>query len=332
MRSFTEPDLQDTLAIIADWYFSTVYGRREGPGLLPAHCCSDRVGHFAVSPDLLRAADASSLFKLLAALSMFQALRDVVIQRQQLTMPEAEVQVLAELDFLRKAISAHPCPAFLAASEFARECSVYKSGAEVDCHRLLGTPCPVKQATVSFRRMGDIGKLPSSALLLFWNGPPSAQPFETYLSRSGTPLQRAEALVEALTRIHRMGEKLATMYVTALSTPALFGDCSPWYPGVDGNELVVVDTNVAGAIDLLRAPGEARTYKARALWLRERASELDLRSFNDVVPSYSPRLLQQAIYSFCSRSNRTAAGDPCALSQDHCSTCAPSLCPFASKP
>jgi hypothetical protein len=324
-----EPAALGTLSRIVSWYFSSVYGQREGPGLLPAHCDSAKVGHFAVDPDRLKQAEASSLFKLLIAQAMFQALRDVVIQRQQRAMTASEVQVVAELGFLKPALAKHPCSALRSFSDLAQGCNVYKLGKVVDCQLLPGVPCHVKQATAVFRRMGDMGKLSSSALLLFWSDGPTTPAFDQYLSQDGTATQRAEALVVALSKVHRMGEKLANMFVSALSTPALFGDYSPWYPQVDGNELVVVDTNVARAVELLRPKG-ARTYQAQAAWLRERARELDLRYYHADVPSYSPRLLQQALYRFCSKSNRVDAEDPCATSPGKCESCAPLLCPFGA--
>jgi len=324
-----EPAALGTLSRIASWYFSSVYGQREGPGLLPAHCDPAKVGYFAVDPQRLIKAEDSAIFKLLIAQAMFQALRDVVIQRQQLAMTASEVQVVAELSFLQQAIARHPCPALSSFSDITQGCDVYKLGKVVDCQLLPGVSCHVKQATAIFKRMGDMGKLSSSALLLFWREAPTTPAFEQYLRQDSTPALRAEALVGALSKVHRMGEKLATMFVSALSTPALFGEYSPWSPQVDGNELVVIDTNVARAVDLLRA-GCARTYQARATWLRERARELDLRVYHAGVPSYSPRLLQQALYRFCSKSNRVDAGDPCATSPGRCEACAPLLCPFSA--
>jgi len=184
-----------TLSKVARWYFSSVYGQREGPDFLLAHCDSAKVGHFAVDPSQLAEAEPPSLFKLLVALSMFQALRDVVIQRQQLAMCPSDVRVVADLDFLRQAISVHPCPALRSLEAFDQGCDVSKVGKVVDCHRLPGKPCHVKKATEIFNRMGDMGKLPTAALLRFWSGTPSAMLFEEYLTLLGTSLQHAEALV-----------------------------------------------------------------------------------------------------------------------------------------
>lgn len=95
---------------------------------------------------------------------------------------------------------------------------------------------------------------------------------------------------------------------------------------------MVVDTNVARAVDSLRAPGEAKTYDARARWVRAQAAKLDLRVFEPSLPAYSPRLVQEALYAFCSKSNRVARGDVCAGRATPCAACAPALCPFTSPP
>ena len=41
---------------------------------------------------------------------------------------------------------------------------------------------------------------------------------------------------------------------------------------------------------------------------------------------------QQALYAFCSKSNRVARGDACSERAAPCAECAPSLCPFAPVP
>ena len=107
---------------------------------------------------------------------------------------------------------------------------------------------------------------------------------------------------------------------------------TPWFPNVDGNELVVVDTNVARAVNGLRAPrpGARTTYDAHAQWVRAQAARIDLRVFKPDLPAYSPRLVQEALYTFCSKSNRIARGDACAGRTIPCARCAPALCPFAA--
>lgn len=140
--------------------------------------------------------------------------------------------------------------------------------------------------------------------------------------------KRALLLVDRFARIHRVGRKLATMFVSALSTPSLAPGLTPWFPDIDGNELVVVDTNVARAVDALREPGAHRTYDAREQWVREQAAQLDLREFRPDLPSYSPRLVQEALYTFCSKSNRVAGRDACANRLTPRRGCARTICPF----
>ena len=171
---------------------------------------------------------------------------------------------------------------------------------------------------------------PSSGKLLLKSLCISGTAVSTILFAEGSPTRRAALLVERFARVHRVGRKLAMMFVSALSTPALAPGLTPWFPDIDGNDLVVVDTNVARAVDALRPPGASKTYDARERWVREQAAQLDLREFRPDLPSYSPRLVQQALYAFCSKSNRVARGEPCAERAVPCAGCAPALCPFAS--
>lgn len=136
---------------------------------------------------------------------------------------------------------------------------------------------------------------------------------------------RADSLVRALSEVHRVGRKLATMFVSLVSLPELAPGATPWFPLLDGNQLVVVDTNVAGAVALL-APEVDRTYVAQAKWIREAARSVELERFG--VPKYSPRMVQQSLYWFSSRSNREANSDPCRQRRSPCDTCVPGICGF----
>ena len=67
----------DTRRIIR-WYFE------EGRSVdVPLYCDPSRVGAFAISPEDLAAGADAALFRVFVTLSMYQALRDVVIMRQQ---------------------------------------------------------------------------------------------------------------------------------------------------------------------------------------------------------------------------------------------------------
>ena len=322
---------RDELHAILAWYGENIFGRLEGPGVLPYYCDPARVGWFAVSPEELRRGDEGALFQLLVGMTMFQARRDVVIMRQQRQFSRALVRGLASSSALQQAIARNRCACLESAGTFDQGCDVYKDGGAVDCAHRPGTKCHVKSATRAFNRMGDMGKVPTSAWLHLQRDGGFKALVEGALERRLRPTQRAATLVENVSSCYRIGRKLATMFVSALSTSALAPGLAPWFPEVDGNTLVIVDTNVARAVDRLRLSGVARSYAAREAWVRERAASLDLRQFHRELPKHSPRIVQQALYAFCSRSNRVAQGDKCARLQAGraCEACAPALCPFA---
>lgn len=316
------------LRSVLAWYFTGEGVPSGGSDQRPFYCDPRCVGAFAVSPDELADGTEGAVFHLFVALSMFQALRDVVIMRQQRSLSRASIRVIADATVMKRSIAQHQCSALRSLDTFKDGCDVAKVGGRTDCRRCPGAACHVKQATVIFNRMGDMGKLPTSAWLGIWRGGGLSRLLAQVSRDEASPTMRASLLVDRFARVHRVGRKLATMFVSALSTPALAPGLTPWFPGVDGNELVVVDTNVARAVDALREPGAPRTYDARQRWVRQQASQVDLRDFRADLPKYSPRLLQQALYAFCSKSNRIAHGDGCAERTTPCAACAPALCPF----
>jgi hypothetical protein len=317
------------LAIVLRWYFSTRFGRTEGPGTLPYYCDRTIVGEFAVSRRELSAGRDAALFRLFVAMGMFQARRDVVIKQQQRAMPRSAARAMSSSAEIGLAVTRGACPKFQSAEMFDEGCSVRKTDGHVDCSIRAGEACHVKNATIAINRMGDMGKLPTSAWLHLWRHGGVDKVRMTVLAQEREPTRRAALLVERFSQVFRVGRKLATMFVSALSTPALAPGLTPWFPEVDGNDLVVVDTNVARAVDALRRRHAQRTYGSRAQWVQRTSARLDLRRFHPHVPSHSPRLVQQALYSFCSKSNRIEMVDNCAGRVQPCEDCVPRLCPFA---
>ncbi len=295
---------------------------------MPFFCDRSKVGSFAVSFAALASGNETATFRLFVALSMYQALRDVVIMRHQRCLHPAQVAAVAGLRTVRHGTRSTACVALRTAREFSVLCNVRRTTSGIDCSRLPGSACHVKTATAVFNRMGDMGKLPTSAFLTAWSRGGVRSLLKEVIDEEFSPTKRASLLVERLGRVHRVGRKLATLYVSALSTPALTPGLSPWFPGVNGNQLLVIDTNVARAVDVLRRGSGARTYSAREAWLRHHSQNIDLREFRKDVPSCSPRIIQQAIYKFCSKSNRAANGDMCSASSLQCAGCVPRLCPF----
>lgn len=285
----------DLLAVFS-WYFHTIYGVHEGPGVLPFYCDPGRVGSFAVSPDDLAVGHSDALFRLFVTLTMFQGFRDVVIFRRQRELASATVHSLANEGAVKRAIASNGCPTLTDPSGFDENCSVGRLEGKIDCGLRSGVPCHVKDASLAFQRMGDMGKLPTSAWLHLWRDGGPQRLLKEVCALESSPTKRAGLLVQRFARVHRVGRKLATLFVSALSTPALASGLTPWFPKIDGNGLVVVDTNVGRAVDRLRRAAAPRTYAAREAWLAKQAERLDLRAFSSGVPGYSPRLLQQALY------------------------------------
>jgi hypothetical protein len=315
-----------SLVTTVRWYLEH---RRGASPSVPFYCDAAKVGSFAIEPGALAAGGDAAVFRLFVTLSMYQALRDVTIMHQQRSLPRRSMRVVADVGTVKRSIAQHACPTLGSVEAFEEGCDVEKDGDDIDCGTCPGVACHVKDATSVFHRMGDMGKLSTSAWLRLWRGGGLKAQLDAVCRAESSPTKRAALLVERFAAVHRVGRKLATMFVSALSTPALAPGLTPWFPRVDGNELVVVDTNVARAVDALRPPGSAKTYDARAGWVREQAARLDLREFRPDLPGYSPRLVQEALYAFCSRSNRVARGDVCVGRRAACATCAPTLCPFA---
>lgn len=315
-----------TVERVVAWYVRNVYGKSEGPGCLPFFADARRVGSFSVSVAALQRRDEEALFKLLVLFSMYQSRRDVDMMRLQRALPRKDVIDLTSGRRLRTLVATTRCEALRDPDTFDSGCSVRRvfDRGTATCDRHPRTRCHVKAASVAISRMHDMGKIPTSAFLHLRDGGLSSllRQAEEGFEQPG---RRAEFLVKRLQAVHRIGRKLASMYVSALSVDELAPGFAPLAPEVDGRDTIVVDTNVARVIDSLQ-PDIADTYKARSEWVRVVARRIDLRRVRSDLPSYSPRFVQQALYTFRSESNRRGRGDPCAARP--CATCPGRACPF----
>ena len=103
------------------------------------------------------------MFRLFVTLGMYQARRDVLIMEQQRTFSSRAAAGLTSTTSLCRSIGANPCPKLLSAELFDRGCSVRKTASTIDFRVRPGSPRHVKDATALFNRMGELGKLPTSA-------------------------------------------------------------------------------------------------------------------------------------------------------------------------
>lgn len=317
---------------IVSWYLRTAYKRWEGPGIRPFSADATRIGHFAVDQTALAARDSDAMFQLLITMASYQSRRDVDIMAIQRATARRRVVEMTSTKRLRVLVEGSRCPHLRDADTFDRSCDVRREVARgiTTCNAHPRARCHVKDATAAIGRMGDLGKLPTSAWLHL--GPAGLHRWfiETCLVEND-PHRRARRLVERLSMIYRIGTKLASMFVTAMSVEEL-GHGAPWRPEIDGSRVVVVDANVRRAIRNWRSNRGVQTYEALARWLLAAADHIDLSSLRHELPRRSPRLVQQAIYVFGSRSNRVALRDRCATRP--CTDCPSRVCPFAadSKP
>ncbi len=317
---------------IVQWYADVAHGRWEGAGTTPHYCDPARVGPFAVDATALAAGDDDALFQLFVTLAMYQSRRDVDVMDIQRTMPARAARSMIQPKRLAVLVEDSPCARLDAASTFDAGCDVYREleRGRTSCKHRPRTRCHVKDATTAIGRMGSMGKLASSAWLHLRDDGGGLNAQLARIGADRSPSDRADAMITYLVGFCRVGIKLATMFVSAIATPALAPGLTPWWPRVDANHLVVVDANVGRVVDALRPRG-SNSYTAQAGWFRRIATTIDLRRIDRRWPRTSPRLVQQAAYVFRSRSNRSSRADPCATLTRPCARCVPSVCPFAGR-
>ncbi len=314
------------LTAMVRWYATHVYGRVEGPGQRPFYCDAGRVGPFAVDPSALARGTEPALHNVVVALAMYQSRRDVDVMAIQRGMDRGEARRMTSPYHLRLAVATSRCTQLVDATTFDAGCDVRRelAAGRATCAHRPRTPCHVKDATMAIGRMGDMGMIPTSTWLHLRERGGFAGLLARATADGATPAAAADAMVGELAQLHRIGVKLATMIVSALATPALAPGVTPWAPALDGNHLVVVDANVMRVVDVLRPRGP-RTYAAYATWIRRQATRIDLRRVRPDWPATSPRLVQQAMYWFRSRANRTDVGLAC---DAPCAGCVPRACAF----
>jgi hypothetical protein len=317
----------DDLERIVAWYLATAFRRWEGPGVRPYYADPARVGRFAVDLDAVAARDPDALFQMLVTLAAYQSRRDVDIMAIQRAMPARQAAAMTSPRRLRLLVENASCRSLRDAYTFDHACDVRRDFAlahsTCDTHPRIA--CHVKDATSAIGRMGDLGKTPTSAWLHL--GPAGlARWFADACTADRDPHARALNMIERVATIYRIGVKLASMFVSALSVPEMGIGVAAWSPELDGSRIVVVDANVGHAIRSWRRGRGADTYTANARWFVAAANEINLSRLRAGLPRSSPRFVQQAVYLFRSRANRSAHGDVCADAP--CAACPSALCPF----
>jgi len=326
-----------TRAVVA-WYVDAYYQTDDDVGVPAMFCREDRVGEFAVDAEALAAGDGDALFRLLVSMTMFQRRSDLQIMRVLRGISRADAEEMTDATTLLHLADAGGCPNARDVERLKDRCDLGKdpvSKAGV-CTFRPKAPCHMKRHTELLKRYGHFGKVPTSAALaLRANGVASlAELRELVWQRIDCPSERAQALERAVSRSWRVSEKIAAMFLSAVTNRDLSGALAPWADGIASDHFVVIDSNV----DLfLRATGYVgpMTYAGRRQFVQALSRRVPLDEYRPGLQPFNPRLVQQALYMFMSESNRRASETDCSQEPSACETCPSDLanvCPRRSEP
>lgn len=298
-------------------------------------CRQDRVGHFAIDREALVAGDGEALFRLLVTMTMFQRRSDLQIMRVLRGIEQTQALEMTSSSALLTLVDTLDCPHAKELMLLKEQCDLGKDPTTKRgiCHAMPGMPCHLKRHTELLKRYGHFGKVPTSAALaLRANGVSDlAELKERVWSDTPSPRERAYALESAVSSSWRVSEKIAAMFLSAISNRDLSGDLAPWADGVDTSHFVVIDSNV----DLfLKAVGYSgpMTYSARRKFVQALARRVPLDKYRDGLQRYNPRIVQQALYMFMSESNRRASDLDCShRAPASCDECPQALARYCSR-
>lgn len=275
-------------------------------------CDRQRVGRFAVAARALAAGEPAALFRILVATSLFQRRQDLQVQRILTAISGRDVRALTNRAELVTLARASECAALHTVRALHEDCDLTKEAGKGTCSRNPAVACHLKRHTELLKRYGHFGKVPTSAALSLREdgGETLSGLYRRALTTAQDPRARALFLEAQISKIWWVHEKLAAMFLSAVTNRDLSLGLAPWAEGIDTTYFVVIDSNVdlfLAAI-LYRGP---RSYAGRRAFIQRVAEEIDLSTLRPGLAPYNPRLVQQAMYLFMSRTNRRASMRDC---------------------
>lgn len=315
----------DATRAVVRWYLRQYFRTPYDPGVTARFCEPAVVGAWAVEPAALRAGDPDALFRLLVATTMFQRRQDQQILRILRDIPPDAVGDLSDADRLVASAAACGCPALATNDALITACDLTKHPRTKRgiCTLRPTTPCRPKEHTVWLKRYGHFGKVPTStALVVKETGAGDLRGlYERTLRAHRTRVARSAALEAELSRAWRINQKIACMFLSAISNPDLARGLAPWSDGLDWRRFVVVDSNVDLFLASIGYRGGS-SYDSRRDFIRILSAEIDLCAESAHVHADNPRLVQQAMFAFMSASNRRASPNDCMRAEPRaCSSC-----------
>jgi hypothetical protein len=307
--------------MVTAWYLRTHFETHADPGVLRMFLDPARVGAFAVTREELRVRDASALFRLLVATTMFQRRQDQQILRVLQRVSRHDVEEMTVPGELLRLIDECRCQHVKRNDALIAICDLTKRDGKGVCSVHPRIPCHLKRHTVTLKRYGHFGKVPSSAALtLRERGVASLEELRQLVFREHRDEhERSLALERELSATWRVSQKISAMFLSLLTNPDLDPE-APWQTGLDWSYFVVVDSNVDLFLKSIGYRGGG-SYDDRRHFLQSLAREIDLQIFRPNLHSYNPRLVQQAVYLFMSRTNRRAMTTDCAYVTGACERC-----------
>jgi hypothetical protein len=316
----TRAQVRTTEAVVA-WYLATHFGTDGDPGLLGTFTDRARVGAFAVTREEIQARDDDALFRLLIATTMFQRLRDIQILRILQNIEAEAADEMTRPGRLLQLVDDMACQHSKTTKALRESCDLGKLNGVGVCQSEPKLACHMKRHTVTLKRYGHFGKVPTSAaLMLREQGTTSLDGLRQRVFESHSdPRARAIALEALLCDSWRINQKIASMYLSLLTNPDLDAG-APWTQGIDWTYYVVVDSNVDLFLAAVGYTGVG-TYDARRSFVEALARGIDLRKHQPSLHAYNPRLVQQSLYLFMSHTNRRALPSDCANIEGACARC-----------
>lgn len=314
----------ESAAAVMAWYRAVYGGRGQRLlGTLDTFTDPDQVGAFAVTIGALRRDDGAALFRLLVAVAMFQRRQDQQVLRILRGMAPAGARDLTDAKRLLVLSDESPCDALRSTTSLREQCDLAKSPATGlgTCGHRPDVSCHLKRHTVLMKRYGHFGKVPTSAALaLREQGVGDIGALRRAIwRREREPHERALAFEAALRRSWRVSEKIAAMYLSALTVPGLTSR-RPIWSGVDWAHFVVIDSNTDLFLGAIGYRG-AKTYEARRAFLRRLAAKVIGPTGPRGRQGVNVRVMQQAMYTFMSVSNRRVTQRDCMHVQGACVKC-----------
>lgn len=298
-------------------------------------CREERVGHFAIDAKELAAGNGDMLFRLLVTMTMFQRRSDRQIMRVLQGITEKDAGEMTDAKTLLDFADSVDCPHTSSLSTLNELCDLTKDmgSKRGACKTRPQTRCHLKRHTELLRRYGHFGKVPTSAALaLRANGVESLMELKHRIWEDlHGPTERAIALEQAISRSWRVSDKIAAMFLSAVTNRDLSGDLAPWSEGVDTNHFVVIDSNVDLFLKAIDYSGPM-TYAARREFIQTLSRQVRLDQYRVEMQRYNPRIVQQALYMFMSESNRRESTIDCSYaSTPLCAECPSTLWRICSR-